>query len=150
MLICLNFLMLLSLPTLTLKGFPYLQRILWQGHCCYIREATCSSTGSVIAVYSMELKHTITLISVLNKKIDDIEAEVKAIMDKLSHSIHGINFRMDAMIIFEIDDISRFPFSDKLPCICWSPSLYLSIWYACHFFLLYGKVRFNVSQICFI
>lgn len=95
-----------------------------------IREAARSSIGSVMSVYSMELKHTIALISELDKEIDDIETEIKAIMDKLSPSIlsiPGINFRMGAMLISEIGDISRFTSPDKLLAYAGlSPSTYQS------------------------
>ena len=44
-------------------------------------------------------------------KIDEIENEIKIIMDEINSpilSIPGINYRMGAMIIAEIGDFSRF------------------------------------------
>ena len=49
-----------------------------------IHEAVHPSIGSAMAVYSMELKHTVSLISELDKEIDDIETEISSTMNKLS------------------------------------------------------------------
>ena len=51
---------------------------------------------------SLELKHTIKLIQELDSEIDEIEKEIKIIMDEINSpilSIPGINYRMGAMII---------------------------------------------------
>ncbi len=62
---------------------------------------------------SLELKHTIKLIRELDNEIDEIEAEIKIIMNEINSpilSIPGINYRIGAMIIAEIGDFSRFDF----------------------------------------
>lgn len=79
---------------------------------------------------SLELKHTIRLIQELDSEIDEIENEIKIIMDKISSpilSIPGISYRMGAMIIAEIGDFSRFDSPDKILAYAGlSPSTYQS------------------------
>jgi transposase len=77
-----------------------------------IREAARVSIGSVMPAKSLELSHTISLINILSNEIDEIEAEIKRIMDEISSpilSVPGISYRMGAMIIAEIGDFDRFP-----------------------------------------
>ena len=45
------------------------------------REAARNSIGSDMPAKSLELKHTIKLIQELTSEIDEIEAEIKSIMD---------------------------------------------------------------------
>ncbi len=94
------------------------------------REAARSSIGSNMPAKSLELKHTIKLIQELNLEIDEIETEIKRIMDELNSpilSIPGINYRMGAMIIAEIGDFSRFNSPDKVLAYSGlSPSTYQS------------------------
>lgn len=94
------------------------------------REAARSSIGSHMPAKSLELKHTIKLIRELNNEIDEIEAEIKTIMDEINSpilSIPGINYRMGAMIIAEIGDFSRFDSPDKILAYAgMSPSTYQS------------------------
>ena len=82
------------------------------------REVARKSIGSVMPAKSLELKHTIKLIQELTIEIDEVEAEIKRIMDQEIHSpiltIPGISYRMGAMIIAEIGDFSRFDSADKL------------------------------------
>ena len=79
---------------------------------------------------SLELKHTIRLIAELDSEIDEVEAQIKQIMDNLSSpilSIPGISYRMGAMIIAEIGDFSRFDSPDKILAYAGlSPSTYQS------------------------
>lgn len=79
---------------------------------------------------SLELKHTIKLIQELDSEIDEIENEIKIIMDEINSpilSIPGINYRMGAMIIAEIGDFSRFDSPDKILAYAGlSPSTYQS------------------------
>ena len=94
------------------------------------REAARTSIGSHMPVKSLELKHTIKLIQELTVEIDEIEVEIKSIMDSI-HSpiltIPGISYRMGAMIIAEIGDFSRFDSPDKLLAYAgMSPSTYQS------------------------
>jgi transposase len=95
-----------------------------------IREAARTSIGSIMPAKSLEIKHTISLIKELDSEIDDIEAEIKSIMDEISSpilTIPGINYRMGAMIIAEIGDFSRFDSPDKILAYAGlSPSTYQS------------------------
>lgn len=81
------------------------------------RETARTSIGSNMPVKSLELKHTLKLIGELDTEIDEIEQEIKRIMDEL-HSpiltIPGISYRMGAMILAEIGDFSRFDSPDKI------------------------------------
>ena len=75
------------------------------------RDAARNSIGSNMPAKSLELKHTIKLIQEISCEIDEIENEIKIIMDKINSpilSIPGINYRMGAMIIAEIGDFNRF------------------------------------------
>ena len=79
---------------------------------------------------SLDLKHTIKLIRELTSDIDEIEHEIKLIMDEINSpilSIPGINYRMGAMIIAEIGDFNRFDSPDKILAYAGlSPSTYQS------------------------
>lgn len=79
---------------------------------------------------SLELKHTIKLIRELDSEIEEIENEIKIIMDEINSpilSIPDITYRMGAMIITEIGDFSRFDFPDKILAYAgFSPSTYQS------------------------
>ena len=95
-----------------------------------LREAARTSIGSNMPAKSLELKHTIKLIQELDAEINEIENEIKIIMDKINSpilSIPGINYRMGAMIIAEIGDFSRFDTPDKILAYAGlSPSTYQS------------------------
>lgn len=54
------------------------------------REATRSSIGSHMPAKSLELKHTIKLIRELDAKIEEMENEIKAIMDKINSPILNV------------------------------------------------------------
>ena len=94
------------------------------------REAARNSIGSNMSAKSLELKHTIKLIQELDSEIDEIENEIKIIMDEINSpilSIPGINYRMGAMIIAEIGDFDRFDSPDKILAYAgFSPSTYQS------------------------
>lgn len=95
-----------------------------------IRNAARASIGSSMPAKSLELKHTLKLIGELDSEIDEIEAEIKKIMDEI-HSpiltIPGIGYRMGAMILAEIGDFSRFDSPDKILAYAGvSPSTYQS------------------------
>ena len=66
----------------------------------------------------------------LDTEIDEIEAEIKFIMDALDSpilTIPGISYRMGAMILAEIGDFSRFDSPDKILAYAgMSPSTYQS------------------------
>lgn len=81
------------------------------------KEAAKHSIGISMPAKSLELRHTISLIRELDSEIEEIEAEIKSIMDEINSpilSIPGISYRMGAMIIAEIGDISRFDSPDKI------------------------------------
>ena len=95
-----------------------------------IREAARASIGSVMPAKSLELSHTISLINILGNEIDEIEAEIKRIMDEIGSpilSVPGISYRMGAMIIAEIGDFDRFSSPDQILAYAgMSPSTYQS------------------------
>ncbi len=95
-----------------------------------IREAARVSIGSNMPAKSLELKHTLHLISELDSEISEIESEIKQIMDQISSpilTIPGIGYRMGAMILAEIGDFSRFDLPDKILAYAGaSPSTYQS------------------------
>jgi len=95
-----------------------------------IRDAARRSVGSRMPAKSLELKHTIHLIRILDTEIEEIESEITAIMDELQSpitTIPGIGYRMGAMILAEIGDFSRFASPDKILAYAGlSPSTYQS------------------------
>ena len=95
-----------------------------------IREAARVSIGSNMPAKSLELKHTLHLISELDSEISEIESEIKQIMDQISSpilTIPGIGYRMGAIILAEIGDFSRFDSPDKILAYAGaSPSTYQS------------------------
>ena len=95
-----------------------------------IRDAAKNSIGSVMSAKSLELRHTIKLIQELSSQIDEIETEIKSIIDKINSpilTIPGISYRMGAMIIAEIGDFSKFYSPDKILAYAGlSPSTYQS------------------------
>ena len=94
------------------------------------REAARSSIGSHMPAKSLELKHTIKLIRELDAEINEIENEIKTIIDEINSpilSIPGISYRMGAMILAEIGDFNRFDSPDKILAYAgMSPSTYQS------------------------
>ena len=94
------------------------------------REAAKASIGSYMPAKSLELKHTIKLIRELDAEINEIENEIKIIMDQINspiRTIPGINYRMGAMILAEIGDFSKFESPDKILAYAGlSPSTYQS------------------------
>lgn len=95
-----------------------------------IREAARVSIGSVMPAKSLELKHTIKLISELSAEIDEIETEIKQIVDGLGTTIltiPGIGYSTAASILAEIGDFSNFETPDKILAFAgMSPSTYQS------------------------
>lgn len=73
---------------------------------------------------SLELQHTTRLIQEPDVEIDEIES-AKAVIDELYYpiiSIPGTEYRMDAIILAEVGDFSRFDFPDKLLANAGMPS----------------------------
>jgi transposase len=95
-----------------------------------IRDAARCSIGSKMPAKSLELRHTIRLIEELDAEIEEIETEIKLIMDEIASpilSIPGISYRMGAIILAEIGDFSRFNSPDKILAYAGlSPSTYQS------------------------
>ena len=72
---------------------------------------------------SLELKHTIQLIRVLDAEIEEIENEINSPIT----TIPGIGTRMGAMILAEIGDFHNFDSADKILAYAGlSPSTYQS------------------------
>ena len=81
------------------------------------RETARSSIGSHMPAKSLELKHTIKLIRELDAEIEEIENEIKSIMDEINPpilTVPGISYRMGAMVLAEIGDFNRFDSPDKI------------------------------------
>ena len=81
------------------------------------RDTARNSIGSFMPAKAMELKHTIELIQIISSEIDEIEFEIKRIMNDINSpilSIPGISYHMGAMIIAEIGDFSNFSSPDKI------------------------------------
>lgn len=95
-----------------------------------IRDAARRSVGSVMPAKSLELQHTIRLIHELDKEIEEVEEQIRTMMDTIQSpitTIPGIGVRMGAMILAEIGDFSRFDSPDKLLAYAGlSPSTYQS------------------------
>jgi transposase len=95
-----------------------------------IRNAARNSIGSSMPAKSMELKHTIRLIQELDKEVEEIEAEIDAIMEQIQSpitTIPGMGTHMSAMILAEVGDFSMFSSPDKVLAYAGlSPSTYQS------------------------
>ncbi|MBQ8210550.1 MAG: IS110 family transposase [Clostridia bacterium] len=95
-----------------------------------IREAARNSIGTYMPAKALELKHTIKLIKEFDAEINEIEHEIKALMDKINSpitTIPGIGMNMAAMIIAEIGDFNNFDSPDKILAFAGlSPSTYQS------------------------
>ena len=82
-----------------------------------IRNAACESIGSYMPAKSLELRHTIFLIEVMDSEIEEIEKEIKPLVDVIQSpimTIPGISYRMGAMILSEISDFSQFSSPNKI------------------------------------
>ena len=95
-----------------------------------IRAAARNSIGSKMTAKSLERKHTIQLIQVLDAEIEEIEKEINSIMDAV-HSpittIPGIGTRMGAMILAAMGDFQKFDSVDNILAYAGlSPSTYQS------------------------
>lgn len=127
-----------SISRLVCILFPELEKLVEtasKGHytkdtAITFREVARTSVGSSMPAKSLELKHTIKLIRELDAEIEEIENEIKTIMDEINSpilSIPGISYRMGAMIIAEIGNFSQFDSPDKILAYAgMSPSTYQS------------------------
>lgn len=95
-----------------------------------IREAARRSISSYLPSKSLELRHTIRLIGGFCSDIEEIEAEIKKIMNAIDSpilSVPGIGYALGAMIVAEIGDFSRFDSPDKILAFAGaSPTTYQS------------------------
>jgi len=95
-----------------------------------IRDAARVSIGSRMPAKSLELRHTIQLISELDLEIDEIESAIDEMMNSIQSpitTIPGIGLRMGAMVLAEVGDFSNFDSPDKILAYAGlSPSTYES------------------------
>lgn len=95
-----------------------------------IREAARRSIGSVMPAKSLELRHTIKLIEELTQEIDEIEAEIKKLVDASGTTlltVPGLSYTTVAVILAEVGDFSSFETPDKVLAFAgMSPSTYQS------------------------
>ena len=95
-----------------------------------LRDAARNSIGSYMPAKSLELKHTIQLIQVLDAEIEEVESEIEKLMEHTKSpitSIPGIGIRMGAMILAEVGDFANFDSADKVLAYAGlSPSTYQS------------------------
>ena len=63
----------------------------------------------------MELRHTISLIKILDDEISELETQIQTyVQDSPIVTIQGIGFKMESMIQAEIGGFSRFSSPDKI------------------------------------
>lgn len=98
--------------------------------CSFVNQlntAARRSIGSKMPAKSLESQHTIRLIRELDAEIEQSETAIQVIIDELHSPIPGIGYRMGAMILAEVGDLSRFDSPDKLLDYAgMSPSTYQS------------------------
>ena len=101
-----------------------------RGTAIRIREAARNSIGSVMPAKSLELKHTIKLVSELDDEISEIEAAIKQIVDSLGTTIltiPGIGYATASPILAQLGDFFKFETPDKILAFAgMSPSTYQS------------------------
>ena len=95
-----------------------------------IRETARRSISSYLPAKSLELKHTIKLIREFDAEIQEIDIEIKKIMDAIDSpilSVPGISYALGSMIVAEVGDFSRFDSPDKILAFAGcSPTTYQS------------------------
>ncbi|MGN0455010.1 MAG: IS110 family transposase [Ruminococcus sp.] len=95
-----------------------------------IRDAARHSIGSVMPAKSLELKHTVKLIAELTEEINEIEAEIRNLVDESGTTlltIPGLGYSTVAVILAEVGDFSNFSTPDKVLAFAgMSPSTYQS------------------------
>lgn len=95
-----------------------------------IRELARNSIGTISHSISFELKQVIQTILFLQSQIDDIDKELKSLIDELDSpimSIPGISYVTAAYILAEIGDINNFDSPAKLQAFAGlDPSTYQS------------------------
>ena len=82
-----------------------------------IQQAARQSIGKVSPSKSLELRQTLKKVAYVQQDLDEVEAQIKEMVDSL-HSpildIPGIGYTMGAMILAEVGDFNRFANADKL------------------------------------
>lgn len=95
-----------------------------------IRNLAKESIGSALPAKSLELKHTINLLKILDDEIREVESSISKIMKEIDSTITtvpGIGTQMAAMILAEVGDFSNFDNLDKILAYAgMSPSTYQS------------------------
>lgn len=95
-----------------------------------IQQAARQSIGRVSPSKSLELRQTLKKVAYVQQDLDEVEAQIKDMVDSL-HSpildIPGIGYTTGAMILAEVGDFNRFANADKLLAFSgMSPSKYES------------------------
>ena len=94
------------------------------------KETAKRSIGSFISAKALELRHTISLIEVLTAEIDEVDAEIKKIIDESGTTlttIPGLSYATVSAILAEVGDFSNFENPDKVLAFAgMSPSTYQS------------------------
>lgn len=94
------------------------------------KETAKRSIGLFIAAKALELKHTISLIEVLTAEINEVDAEIKKIIDESGTTlttIPGLSYVTVSAILAEVGDFSNFENPDKVLAFAgMSPSTYQS------------------------
>ena len=71
---------------------------------------------------SLELRHAIISIQMIEEEISEIESEINKLMSNLDSSITtipGIGIQMGAVILAEIGDFTQFDSPDKILAFAW-------------------------------
>lgn len=96
----------------------------------HLRQSAKRSVGTHSQAAVMELRMYLDRIVLLNAQIDELEAEIKRLMDEIDSpilTVKGIGYVLGAMIVSEIGDIHRFSSPDKLLAFAGAePSIYQS------------------------
>lgn len=95
-----------------------------------LKENAKRSIGTLMPAKALELKHTISLIEVLTAEIDEVDAEIKKIIDESGTTlttIPGLSYATVSAILAEVGDFSNFENPDKVLAFAgMSPSTYQS------------------------
>lgn len=82
-----------------------------------LKELAKSSIGINNSSLSIQIKHSLKQIELLNEQIDELDNKIKEVMDKIASpilSIPGISYTLGSIIISEIGNIERFSSPCKL------------------------------------
>lgn len=95
-----------------------------------LKELAAKSIGSSNRSLSFELKQTIRLIQSLQQEIDELDKQIKIVVDELNSplmTIPGIGYTITAVILAEIGDVNNFSSPAKLLAFAgMEPSTYQS------------------------